>query len=122
MTFSEEKILTDKERDNPRLPIKIRVDFTSDDSVQTVSALNISAGGLFLATRFPLPAGSMVLLQLNLPSLEGAVEVMGEVVWNNVNRPGHSDVPQGMGIRFISQSSLVREYLGTFQSARSGNS
>lgn len=114
--------MTDKERYYPRLPVKIRVDFTSDDSVQTVSALNISAGGLFLATRFPLPAGSMVLLQLNLPSLEGAVEVMGEVVWNNLNSGGQSDLPDGMGIRFISQSSLVSEYLGTFQSARSGNS
>lgn len=111
-----------KDRSNPRLPVKIRVDFTSDDSVQTVSALNISAGGLFLATHKPLPAGSMVLLQLNLPNLEGAVEVMGEVVWNNVNAKGHSDIPEGMGIRFISQSSLVREYVGTFQSGRSGNS
>lgn len=111
-----------KDRSNPRLPVKIRVDFTSDDSVQTVSALNISAGGVFLATRKPLPAGSMVLLQLNLPSLEGAVEVMGEVVWNNVNTGQHSDLPEGMGIRFISQSSLVREYLGTFQSAKAGNS
>lgn len=111
-----------KDRSNPRLPVKIRVDFTSDDLVQTVSALNISAGGLFLATHKPLPTGSMVVLQLNLPSLEGAVEVMGEVVWNNVNDNGQSGLPEGMGIRFISQSSLVKEYLGTFQSGKVGTS
>lgn len=109
-------------RGYPRRPVKIKVDFTSDDSTQSVFALNISAGGLFLATHKPLPRGSMVVVQLTLPNLAGPVEVLGEVVWNSSNSEGQIDFPEGMGIRFLNLSSLIKEHLGIFQSARTGNS
>lgn len=109
------------QRDHPRLPIKINVDFTSDDSVQNVFALNISAGGIFLASHKPLPPGSTVVLHLNLPSLDSAVEVLGEVVWNNLHPEDNNGLPEGMGIRFLNLDSLVKEHIGFFQSARMGN-
>lgn len=111
-----------EKRAYPRLPIKVKVDFTCNDAVQTVSSLNISAGGIYLLTRNPLPLGSMVVLKINLPNLESAVEVLGEVAWNNVHSEGESEFPEGMGIRFLNQSSLISEHLGTFQGGRMGNS
>lgn len=105
-----------KSREYPRQPIKIRVDFTSDDSVQSVFSLNISAGGIFLASQKPLPPGSRVVLHLNLPSLEGAVEVLGEVVWNNLHHEDNNGLPEGMGIRFLNLDALVKEHVGVFQS------
>jgi len=110
------------QRENPRLPIKINVDFTSNDSVQSVFSLNISAGGIYLPSHKPLPPGSMVVLHLNLPTLHSAVEVLGEVVWNNMNPETNNGLPKGMGIRFLNQSSLALEHLGLFQTGRIGNS
>lgn len=109
-------------RGHPRLPVKIKVDFTSDDAVRSAFSLNISAGGIYLATSKPLPSGDTVVLQLYLPSLDGPVEVLGEVVWSNAHPDGRNDFPEGMGIRFTNLSSFVEEHLGTFQTARTGNS
>lgn len=110
------------QREHPRLPIKIDVDFTSDDSAQSVFSLNISAGGIYLPSHKPLPPGSMVVLHLNLPNLDNAVEVLGEVVWNNIRPEANNGLPEGMGIRFLNQTSLVQEHLGLFQTGRIGNS
>lgn len=106
----------------PRQPIRIKVDFTSSDSVQSVFALNISAGGIFLSTHRPLPCGSRVVLQLSLPNLDSTVEVLGEVVWSNAHQDGQIGFPEGMGIKFLNLSNLVQEQVGTFQSGRMGNS
>lgn len=105
-----------------RLPVKIKVDFTSDDAVQGAFSLNLSAGGIYLATQKPLPPGDTVVLQLYLPSLDGPVEVLGEVVWSNAHPDGRNDFPEGMGIMFLNLNSFVQEHLGTFQTARMGNS
>lgn len=109
-------------RAHPRLPIKIRVDFTSDDAVKSAFSMNISAGGIYVTTPKPLPPGDEVVIQLYLPSLDGPVEVLGEVVWTNVHPEGRNDFPEGMGIRFTNVSAFIHEHLGTFQTARMGNS
>lgn len=109
-------------RNRPRLPIKINVDFTSHDSALRVLSLNISAGGIYLATYNPLPPGSTVVLHLHLPTLDSAVEVLGEVVWNNIHPEANSGLPEGMGIRFLNMSSLAQRHLGLFQTGRIGNS
>ncbi|MDO8446990.1 MAG: TIGR02266 family protein [Deltaproteobacteria bacterium] len=109
------------QRGHLRLPIKINVDFTSDDSVRSVFSLNMGAGGIYLVTHKPLPRGSMVVLHLNLPSLDSAVEVLGEVVWSNLNPDDNNGLPEGMGIRFLNLDALVKEHIGLFQSARMGN-
>lgn len=109
-------------RGHTRLPIKIRVDFASNDALHSAFSMNISAGGIYVATPKPLPPGDEVVLQIYLPSLDGPVEMLGEVVWSNVHPDGQNDFPEGMGIRFLNLSSFVHEHLGTFQAARMGNS
>jgi len=91
----------------------------TDDCIQD---LNLSSGGIYLATKEPLPPGSMVVLRMNLPKLDNAVEVLGEVVWNNVDPEKKNGLPNGMGIKFLSMNSLIQEHIGLFHAGKVGNS
>jgi hypothetical protein len=65
---------------------------------------NLSTLGAYLAT--PRPAMRGGTLQVQLPLLEGAIEIQGLVMWNNV--PGNlrrPNVPVGMGVRFTDVSA-----------------
>jgi uncharacterized protein (TIGR02266 family) len=80
------------------VPIEIR----NRDNQITGITQNISAGGVFVATRRVLPAGNRVTLTFRLPDDE-RVEVDAEVRWLRAQRPIADDGrPPGMGLRFVA--------------------
>ncbi|MBN2362017.1 MAG: TIGR02266 family protein [Deltaproteobacteria bacterium] len=63
-------------------------------------AINISAGGMFLATDQPREHGTTIYLRFALADGLPLIEGIGRVV--HVNRPGEPDRTAGMGIEFVS--------------------
>jgi len=82
-----------------RRPISMQVKYRSLDSFFSDYAINISHGGIFIKTRRPLPRGSEVEIEFELPELARTLKTSGRVV--RVIFPGEDEEePAGMGIEF----------------------
>jgi uncharacterized protein (TIGR02266 family) len=98
----------------------VQVRFHDLDEFLAMHAANLSAGGMFIATREPREVGALLYLQFYLEDGETLIEGMGKVVWRRSTGEARSDAPAGMGIAFISLDKrseelirrVVREHLG----------
>ena len=87
-----------------RVPTLVRARVTTKTGERVAVVCNLSTLGAYLAT--PRPAMRGGTLQVQLPLLEGEIEIEGLVMWNNV--PGNlrrPNVPVGMGVRFTEVST-----------------
>jgi len=94
-------------REHPRAPIELRVDYRKLNSFFADYTKNISKGGTFIRTRKALPVGTRFIFRLAVPGREAPIDLSGEVV--------HAE-PQGehagMGIRFVWAGDAERERFG----------
>jgi type IV pilus assembly protein PilZ len=63
--------------------------------------------GIFIETRTPLPKGTQLNLEFELPK-GGRFKERGEVMWVNPFRPTGPNLNPGMGIRFLELSREAR--------------
>mgnify|MGYP002631981313 CR=1 FL=1 len=86
-----------------------------DRSVTSLMMKNLSLGGCYVITSFPLPEGSEVSLSLDLPELGREIRFNGLVVWSRAAADGQADGSNGMGVRFSEVDSddltLLKRYL-----------
>lgn len=78
-------------------------------------SVNISAGGIFVATEAILTVGTELHFKFQLPVNEGHLSCLGRVAW--VNHPDwikKPKLPVGMGIEFIDISPDLRRQLDLF--------
>ncbi len=94
----------------PRYDVTWAVDCTDGETFLYASISNISALGIFIATRTPPPVGSTVSLRFTAP-VEGDFELRGEVAWINPVRPDGDNLNPGFGVRFIELEPEMRERL-----------
>ncbi|MCG5053488.1 MAG: TIGR02266 family protein [Myxococcales bacterium] len=88
-------------RAHPRVPVKIEVDYRSDDNFLFAYITDLSAMGIFVKTTEPHPPGARLTLRFKpLGAPEFVVD--GQVVWINPVRPGDpNSINPGMGIQFV---------------------
>jgi PilZ domain len=98
-----------------RCPAQIPVSIGSDSRAEFVAtSVNISQGGMALATTVPLWVGHRIELRLTLPGTLAAEKVRGEVVWsNNAGR---------VGVEFCHLPQPVKERLQSWLADRSDES
>jgi len=94
-------------RSAERVPVDIRVDYRSEDTFLFASIRNISEVGIFVETKNPLPMGTSINLEFELPGGD-AVAAVGRVVWVNPYRPDGENLNPGMGVRFVDLSDDAR--------------
>ena len=94
------------------------IDLCSEHNFWTGLTMNISEGGVFVATHVMLPPGSLVGLHLELPRHPQRIMTLGEVRWSRAYT-GDDDVPPGLGIQFVGldNASLVaiRKFVATIR-------
>jgi type IV pilus assembly protein PilZ len=108
---------TADDRRQPRLPIKLEVEYRTAGAFLVSYSVNLSKGGIFIETPSPLPVGSQLSLQFEVPGA-GALEVSGLVAW--VRQGSLDGLPDGMGIQFDNIDErygsvidgLVRDFVG----------
>lgn len=109
----------------PKIPNRrlfTRRDFRTDvvfedeygDGLFYVESLDISMGGIFLASDIPVKIGTLLFLSVSLPPHKRPVRFTGEVV--RIAKPG-SQLVQGMGIRFVGLSETAQKRLEEFLSS-----
>jgi uncharacterized protein (TIGR02266 family) len=86
-------------RSAQRVKIEVEVGLVSESMFYAGLSLDISTGGLFVATYNVHPVGTQVSIMLSLPDGH-AVSANGVVCW--VREPASGDVTPGMGIAFLT--------------------
>lgn len=86
------------DRESPRMPYAVQVEFRTASSFLVAYSVNLSRGGLFLETDADIPTGAMMTLDFTVPTA-GAMSLNGTVMW----RRGHDQAaegPLGIGVEF----------------------
>jgi uncharacterized protein (TIGR02266 family) len=100
-------------RSYERFPVEVSVDFVSEHNFFTGFSLNVSEGGLFVATHQARGVGSKIAIRLALPDSMEPLELLTEVRWvreHNVD----SDASPGLGLRFIDLSKDAEARIHAF--------
>jgi uncharacterized protein (TIGR02266 family) len=102
-------------RGTPRAMLEVDIGLLSHSHFYTGLSMDVSKGGLFVATYEPLAVGTLVTLFFVLPNGE-AVEAPGTVRWT---RQGSEDSAPGMGVAFETLNKKAREAIASFCEQRS---
>lgn len=87
-------------RHETRVELKVALDVKSPTNFFTGIAMNISTGGIFIATHVPARVGEIIPLSFALPDEKQDVHVICEVCWSRRYRAEFPDAHPGMGLRF----------------------
>jgi uncharacterized protein (TIGR02266 family) len=89
-----------------RSTVRIRVDYQTSTGRRSDTATTLGIGGLFIATRDPLPVGSIVRLRFRLAGGPHH-EIDGRVVWCHASHePARRTC--GMGVEFAPEGATAR--------------
>lgn len=107
-----------EKRATPRANAYLCIDICSQHNFWTGLTMNISEGGVFVATHVILPVGSLVGLHLELPREKDHILTLGEVRWSREYQ-GDDDVPPGLGIQFVGlerrSAEAIRKFVTTIR-------
>jgi uncharacterized protein (TIGR02266 family) len=95
-------------RSSDRIAVEMWVEESTDRELYFQRSANLSEGGIFLENTVPHPLGTIVNLQFTLPGDSDAIRCQGEIV-----NPAEGK-QLGMGIKFVSLDSKVRQRLQQF--------
>ncbi|HXN31053.1 MAG TPA: TIGR02266 family protein [Polyangiaceae bacterium] len=101
------------QRAYPRLPFEIDITLESESQFYTGFSENLSEGGIFVATHALRPVGSRLDMVFTLPGVKGPMRAEGAVCWLRLHSDT-SDLPAGMGLRFVSLRSEDAEIIRAF--------
>lgn len=103
-------------RGHPRSSVDLDVSLGSDHNFYSGFAENLSVGGVFVATHQLRPVGEIVEVCIHLP--DGTeVRAAGEVRWVRLFN-SDSDMPPGMGLRFLTLEPASNQAIERFLSHR----
>ncbi|MFK7896721.1 MAG: PilZ domain-containing protein [Myxococcota bacterium] len=97
-------------RSAKRVATRLNCAFKSGADHREAVVSNLSTGGMFIRTDWPLPVGSKIRISLALEDLGKEIAVEGMVVSNNVD-VDCDEVVHGMGVRFSRVPEDVAEHL-----------
>ena len=93
------------------------IDLCSEHNFWTGLTMNLSEGGVFVATHVILATGSLVGIHLELPR-HPRIMTLGEVRWSRAYT-GDDDVPPGLGIQFVGLDDVslraIRRFVTTMR-------
>lgn len=100
-------------RESVRLPARVRASFRDVGEFQECLMMNLSRGGLFIATDSPLEIGASFELRITLEESGEDLDVPVEVVSHNA-RPDRATFEPGMGVRFCNLDDAMRAKVDHF--------
>ncbi len=112
-----QRLLQVEERGAQRFSARLRVHYgaASHDLLSDYS-IDLSTGGLFLATDHPLPADTPLRMEFIIPTSEKAIRCHARVAWvNDAKQLKKSTLPTGMGVQFLDLTladlDAIRKYI-----------
>ena len=104
------------EREYDRIPYSVQVEFRTASSFLVAYSVNLSRGGIFIETDSEVPAGVLLMIDLQVPGA-GLLHLIGLVAWRRgIDSP---DGPAGLGIEFQDVApqlgSTIDKLVSSFQ-------
>jgi uncharacterized protein (TIGR02266 family) len=95
----------------PRTTTNLTLTIQNSGKFEWLSLQNLSGGGAFIKTDYPLPVDSSLALPIRLPGDSEILGIEGRVVWikQKINSPD-----AGMGIEFTKISKQHQEKINSF--------
>lgn len=90
-----------------RLRLRLLVSIESTNISGDYFIENMSSGGLFIETRFPLKAGEECTISFTLPHNRQSYSVKAKVIWSRVDKNKQQN--SGMGVSFLDLSEEEEE-------------
>lgn len=109
--------LGQRRRHFARYKVELDVSLGSDHNFYVGFVENISAGGVFIATHMLKSVGEVLDISIHLPNSSGTVTGTGEVRWIR-EYSERSNVPPGMGVRFLTLEPGAQEAIEQFLAHR----
>jgi uncharacterized protein (TIGR02266 family) len=112
-----QRLLQVTERGTQRFNTRLCVHYgTLSHDLLSDYAIDLSTGGLFLATEQSLPAGTPLRMEFILPTSESAIRCNALVAWvNDPQQRKKPALPIGMGVKFLdltlADMDALREYI-----------
>ena len=98
-----------------RIPITLEVNYNTDMDFLNSYTRNISAGGMFIRTIYPLPEGTELNIKFAIPEIKADFSLIAKVVWAAKPQIGSAAEESGMGISFVNiskeKSKILQNYL-----------
>ena len=92
---------------------------TVDEFIENHSH-DISRGGIFIKTRAPFPAGTLLKFEVRIAGDQRLMQGVGRVVWRREPERAEEGYPAGMGIKFIKTGEGAAELISQIVAARQG--
>lgn len=96
--YEEEERLD--ERTVPRTSVHVAIDIYSEHNFWSGLTMNVSEGGVFVATQKMMKPGTMLIVDMELPGEDEPIIALAEVRWTRA-WSGDPDVPPGLGVKFV---------------------
>lgn len=116
-------------RSEARVPVQFVVNFQSTETGRGAqgTCIDLSRGGMFVATHNPAQRGADILLQFKLPDLNHTMSVLAQVMWVrreqavSLDEDGIWTGPTpGMGVRFLTVNPVEDALIDTVVDRLSG--
>jgi uncharacterized protein (TIGR02266 family) len=104
-------------RRNGRVRMHTSIDMRSDSNFFTGFSMDISEGGVFIATVEPVPRGTQVELDFTLPGGR-PMKVMGVVRWVREADSRNPELMPGVGVQFTGLPPEVASAISSFVTTR----
>lgn len=104
--------MTAERRKDPRLYLRVDLDFSCGHNFFRGRTRDLSSGGLFLETTANIPIGTIVSIDLRF--LKRNLRVRAEAMWELRERGRIV----GVGVRFLDLSDAARRAIGAFMALR----
>jgi uncharacterized protein (TIGR02266 family) len=108
------------QRGADRVPAALRVKLRYPDVASFIDryAVNVSRGGIFIASRNPKPVGSRLRFEFQLADGSPVVRGEGQVVWVKEFDPAQPRKPHGMGLKFTRLDARSKAILDRMLAAK----
>lgn len=105
-----------KSRDRLRVPVVLEMAMRIGNDYRSIQVINVSRGGVFIASERIHPVGTRLILYVAnaYGGDEAMFEAEAEVVWLSEYGVPESELPRGMGLRFLGDQGAVRHQLDSF--------
>ena len=112
--FEDDEPTLTEQRRYRRLELRADVTFSSQEDFFTFhgQTVDVSQGGVFLATPHLLPVGEMVALTFTIPGFIQRLEATAEIRWVREERFADSRHPAGLGLKFVQLPRQTRDSIG----------
>jgi uncharacterized protein (TIGR02266 family) len=97
----------------PRTSVHVSVDLFSEHNFWTGLTMNVSEGGVFVATHAEAKPGTVLIVHLELPGSDEPIVTLAEVRWTRAFTD-QDDVPPGLGLQFVALDAVSHAKIKRF--------